>query len=116
VHDDSIPVSLKVCLRYKNPTNMDNNNWLENFRGSMTSINGNNKRKREEEVLAITCSEQPSLQQGHVNANGHITEKSIQTSRKKQAQEGFSWWTCLQLGISMENSKPQPSQSTNFDR
>lgn len=29
---------------------------------------------------------------------------------KKQASEGFSWWTCMQLGLPMSSSKPQPCQ------
>ena len=41
------------------------------------------------------------------------TETSLQNPRnsdKKQATEGFSWWTCLQLGMPLSNTKPQPKK------
>lgn len=28
---------------------------------------------------------------------------------KRHAKEGFSWWTCIQLGLPLSNSKPQPT-------
>lgn len=34
--------------------------------------------------------------------------KNTHLQDKKQATEGFSWWTCLQLGMPLSKSKPQP--------
>lgn len=32
----------------------------------------------------------------------------IKPVEKKSAREGFSWWTCMQLGLSLSESNPQP--------
>lgn len=35
------------------------------------------------------------------------TKSGIKT-KKAHIQEGFSWWTCLQYGMSYEKTKPHP--------
>ncbi|KAK7100429.1 hypothetical protein V1264_023389 [Littorina saxatilis] len=42
--------------------------------------------------------------------NNHSSENNRSTaesSSKRQAGEGFSWWTCLQYDMSLDRSKPQ---------
>jgi len=82
------------------------------FHNSNTAVstNGGQKRKREdEEDCSMTSLDKPWVHSPYPCP----TVKAIPKSTKRQAQEGYSWWTCLQLGISVENSKPQPSQCNN---
>ncbi|BFZ16586.1 hypothetical protein BsWGS_19625 [Bradybaena similaris] len=36
-----------------------------------------------------------------------IDDSQAVNGHKRQVKEGFSWWTCLQLGLPLSEAKPQ---------
>ncbi|KAL4236777.1 hypothetical protein ACF0H5_005163 [Mactra antiquata] len=62
---------------------------------SYQGTNGNLKRKLDENN-SLTVNGTNSVNSS--NTNG--------TTNKRVVQDGFSWWTCLTMGMSLENTRP----------
>lgn len=61
--------------------------------------------KRKFEVIDSSgCCNHTECQAQMVNQPANLTESQAE---KRQVREGFSWWTCLQLGLPLSESKPQ---------
>ena len=68
----------------------------------MNEQNSGVKRKREED-----CSSH-----GYSSLTSNNSAPKFETNQvKKKAEEGYSWWTCLQLDMSLSNTKPQPARN-----
>ncbi|GFO03217.1 hypothetical protein PoB_002972200 [Plakobranchus ocellatus] len=73
------------------------------------TVPSNLKRKFDDIEVQDVSKINPSSTCGFLCNPVNINSCNIrQHTDKRQATEGFSWWTCLQLGLPVSSTKPQP--------
>ncbi|GFR58452.1 hypothetical protein ElyMa_005360600 [Elysia marginata] len=79
---------------------------------SLTEFSAQGKLKRKFEETDVTEAENgENMAMKNNRFPGKLDAvKNQQLPDKKQAAEGFSWWTCLQLDVPLSRTKPQPKK------
>ena len=74
-------------------------------------ISGNKRKRDSDDYGSSSVDDTKSSCDSQTNLA--VNGRNSTAATKRQAQEGFSWWTCLQLDLSLSKSKPQPSTNTD---